>query len=82
MEKDNSENNRRNFLKFSLLAGGATLVGLTVKNKLLGDAPVESGKKVKVLTADGKLVEVDSSHLSHHKFPKIEIQSRGVCKEI
>ncbi|HLG34106.1 MAG TPA: 4Fe-4S dicluster domain-containing protein [Bacteroidia bacterium] len=62
-EKENSD--RRNFLKFGLLAGGATLAGIGIQKNLSGEAP-ESGEKVKVLTADGKLVEVDSSHLQHH----------------
>ena len=35
--------------------------GLGLQNKLLGEVPPDSGKKVKVLTAEGKLVEVDSS---------------------
>ncbi len=66
MEKENEDSPRRKFLKIGFLAGGATLVGLGLQNNLSADAPAESGKKVKVLTADGKLVEVDSSHLEHH----------------
>jgi Fe-S-cluster-containing dehydrogenase component len=65
MENENSD--RRKFLKFGLLAGGATIAaGIGFKNKLLGETPAETGKKVKVLTADGKLVEVDSSLVTHH----------------
>jgi Fe-S-cluster-containing dehydrogenase component len=66
MNKEHEESDRRKFLKFGLLAGGVTLAGLALQNKLLGDAPEESGKKVKVLTADGKLHEVDSSLIGHH----------------
>jgi Fe-S-cluster-containing dehydrogenase component len=66
MEKEHEDSARRNFLKFGLLAGGATLAGLGLQKQLLGDDTKPSGKKVKVLTADGKLVEVDSSHLEHH----------------
>jgi len=66
MEKENENSDRRKFLKFGLLAGGATIAGLALQNKLLGDDKAETGKKVKVLTADGKLVEVDSSHVTHH----------------
>lgn len=66
MKEEHDNNERRNFLKFGLLAGGATLAGLALQNKLLGDSPKETGTKVKVLTADGKLVEVDSVHLNHH----------------
>ncbi len=66
MKNENEDSDRRKFLKFGLLAGGATLAGLALQNKLLGDAPAASGSKVKVLTADGKLVEVDSDQINHH----------------
>lgn len=66
MEKETEDSARRKFLKFGLLAGGATLAGLGIQKTLLGDQPKESGTKVKVLTADGKLVEVDSSYINHH----------------
>lgn len=65
MKNENENADRRKFLKIGFLAGGATLAGLALQNKLLGDAPEESGKKVKVLMADGKLVEVDSKHINH-----------------
>ena len=61
-EEAGKKNNRRNFLKLSLLAGGAAVTGLGVNSLLGQDKPAE-GEKVKVLTTDGKLVEVDSSHL-------------------
>lgn len=68
MEKNNQEEpQRRKFLKFGLLAGGATLAGWGISKTLLADTiPPSPGKKVKVMTADGKLMEVDSSHLNHH----------------
>ena len=56
-----TDNNRRNFLKLGLLAGGAAVTGFGI-NSLVGEEQTE-GEKVKVLTTDGKLVEVDSSHL-------------------
>ena len=59
MKKEKEDSDRRRFLKFGVLAGGATLAGLVVQKNLMGDTPSESGEKVKVLTADGKLVEVD-----------------------
>ena len=52
---------RRNFLKFGLTAGAGSLLGaslLFAKNNQ--DEP--SGEKVKLLTTDGKLVEVDKGH--------------------
>ena len=66
MKKENEDADRRKFLKLGLLAGGATLAGLALNSKLHGETPPESGEKVKVLTADGRLVEVDSSHVTHH----------------
>jgi molybdopterin-containing oxidoreductase family iron-sulfur binding subunit len=65
MKKDDSQ--RRKFLKYGLLAGGATLAGWGIQKSLLADtipAPSE-GEKVKVMTADGKLMEVDSAHMHH-----------------
>ena len=62
-EDQKSQNTpRRKFLKIGLLAGGATVasVGLNAvpsNNK-------SNGEKVKVLTTDGKLVEVDSGMLN------------------
>lgn len=54
-----SKSNRRNFLKLSLLAGsGAALAGAGL-NALADDG--ETGEKVKLMTTDGKVVEVDSS---------------------
>lgn len=66
MKNEQEDSTRRKFLKFGLLAGGATLAGLGLQQKLAGDTPPATGKKVKVLTADGKLVEVDSSLVEHH----------------
>lgn len=66
MEKSNNKNDRRKFLKFGLLAGGATLAGLGIQKALRADTIPESGQKVKLMTADGKLVEVDSNHMKHH----------------
>ena len=66
MENEKDKLSRGSFLKQGLLAaGGLALAGLAT-NKLMGDnAPAETGKKVKVLTADGKLVEIDNAHVSH-----------------
>ncbi len=70
MKNKNEESSRRNFLKFGLLAGGATLTGLGLKNTLFASPP-ETGTKVKVLTADGKMVEVDSSMIAHPSEEKL-----------
>jgi molybdopterin-containing oxidoreductase family iron-sulfur binding subunit len=65
-KKTNEDSQRRNFLKMGLLAGGAALAGLGIEKKLFADSIPESGTKVKLMTADGKLVEVDSNHMKHH----------------
>ena len=78
MKDENEQNGRRKFLKFGLLAGGASLAAIGVQQSLMGETNPETGKKIKVLTADGKLVEVDSAHVTHHAsdddFSKEEIR--------
>lgn len=65
MSSEHRDNKRRDFLKLGLIAGGATLAsGLGISCH--SNHTKETGKKVKVLTADGKLVEVDSSYVTHH----------------
>ena len=62
-EDQKSQNTqRRKFLKIGLLAGGATVaaVGLNA----VPHNSKSNGEKVKVLTTDGKLVEVDSGMLN------------------
>ena len=68
-ENENNENSmnekadsRRGFLKLGLLTGGVALAGTGI-TQLLGETSENSGEKVKALTADGKLIEVDSSHI-------------------
>lgn len=51
--------NRRSFIKYGLTAGAATVAGTSAYVLKKGDEEV--GKKVKLLTTDGKLVEVDQS---------------------
>jgi molybdopterin-containing oxidoreductase family iron-sulfur binding subunit len=71
MKKENEESNRRNFLKLGLLAGTATIAGFGLKNKIFANGVEETGEKVKVLTADGKVVEVDSSAIAHPSAEKL-----------
>src|ERR1035437_9934696 len=52
---------RRNFLKLGVLAAGLTVTGSGLQKVFSGEK--DSGEKVKVLTTDGKLVEVDSAHI-------------------
>ena len=51
--------NRRSFIKYGLTAGAATVAGTSAYVLKKGDKV--AGKKVKLLTTDGKLVEVDQS---------------------
>lgn len=61
-----SQSSRRNFLRLSLLAGSSAIAVTGISKAISEEAPKASGEKVKVLTADGKLVEVDSAHIHHH----------------
>lgn len=62
---ENASNGRRNFLRLGLLAGGSVVVGAGIVKAIGSDDTALSGEKVKVLTADGKLVEVDRSLVGH-----------------
>ena len=72
MKKDKKSSSRREFLKFGMTAGAASLVGmggavLAGNSNNLSSAKADddkkSGRKVKVLTQEGKLVEVDESQI-------------------
>ena len=61
-EKKEKGSPRRSFLKLGLGLGAATMAG-AMTGKLLGanEKPSSgSGEKVKVLTTDGKLIEIDA----------------------
>jgi len=69
MEKDENKelekSNRRNFLKKSVLFGGAAVIGGGIA-KGLGNH-IESGKKIKALTPEGDVIEINDSDLSDLK---------------
>ncbi len=71
MKEEKEESNRRNFLKLGLLAGTATIAGFGMKNKIFAGDVEETGEKVKVLTTDGRVVEVDSSMVAHPSEAKL-----------
>jgi Fe-S-cluster-containing dehydrogenase component len=77
-KQKNEESQRRKFLKYGLLAGGATLAGLGIQRALGQTDSPATGDKVKVMTADGKLMEVDSGHLRHQLAESVitDVQSR------
>jgi Fe-S-cluster-containing dehydrogenase component len=58
-------NSRRNFLKVGFGLGVVSIAGIAGANLLanIGKAKAEAGEKVRVLTTDGKLVEVDKKQL-------------------
>lgn len=58
--EDKSKNSRRSFLDKSLKLGLLGVVGGAVVTKFT-DATAQEGDKVKVLTQDGKVMEVDSN---------------------
>lgn len=59
---------RRGFLKMGLLGAALTVTGFGLQKVFSGEKTSdESGEKVKVMTADGKLVEVDKSTIVYSK---------------
>ena len=64
MDDAKKNKSRRDFLRFGLTAGAASLVGLggaVVASE--PDDDKKTGRKIKVLTSDGKLVEVDETQI-------------------
>ena len=78
MEKEEQNSSRRKFLKLGALGGVAFASVAIAKTVSVDDEPIKTGKKVKVLTADGKLIEIDSSNVEHHasdtNFTKEEVR--------
>lgn len=67
MESSEEKNSRRKFLKLGIGAGAASVAGIAGA-KLLAKGPdaekkVSGGEKIKVLTPDGNLVEVEKSSI-------------------
>ncbi|WP_321514802.1 4Fe-4S dicluster domain-containing protein [Marinifilum fragile] len=58
-----TDNSRRKFLQKLGIAGASTVAGSALLMQGCSDSNKASGNKVKVLTADNKLVEVDVAHL-------------------
>jgi len=64
--KEKKSTSRRKFLQLGLGLGAVSAVGAVSGKLLAADPdkdPKDSGEKIKMLTTDGKLVEVDVSHL-------------------
>ncbi len=63
---------RRNFLKLGLMSSISAVAGASVISNLVpDDEKIASGEKVRVLTADGKMVEVDAESIN--KYPNAHI---------
>ncbi len=62
-KKAKKDSGRRDFLKLGMLAGGAVVSGVGL-SAIAGNSG-STGEKVKVMTTDGKLAEVDSGMLHH-----------------
>lgn len=56
---------RRKFLKNGLLTGAGTLMGTSLISSCSQESSEESSEKVKLLTTEGKLVEVNKKDLHH-----------------
>jgi len=64
MSKKNEETpSRRKFLRTSLTAGTSAIVGGVVLSSLAGELSAKSGVRVKLMTPQGELVEVDKSDI-------------------
>lgn len=63
-----SENNnsRRNFLKLGLISGVSVATGASLVSCSSKDEKFESGEKMRLLTPDGKMVEVDAVHVNNY----------------
>jgi molybdopterin-containing oxidoreductase family iron-sulfur binding subunit len=67
MKNSDNHQNRRNFLRLGLFTGGAAIAGVGLGSVLSKGKGEERGEKEKVMTMDGKLVEVDKKSIHTHK---------------
>ncbi len=74
-------NDRRSFLKLGFLAGGAAVAGFGLNALAQEETPApSSGEKIRVLTPDGKMVEVDAASIN--KYPEARITPENSRKGI
>ncbi len=69
-KKEKDTNSRRDFLRVGLMAGAGAIAGANLLNSCTGEP--ETGEKVKVLTTDGKVVEVDRASIKPREVIKKE----------
>jgi Fe-S-cluster-containing dehydrogenase component len=70
-ENKDSRSSRRDFLRKGLLAGAGVVAGGGLIAAYVDKSAAETGEKVKVLTTDGEIVEVDKGHI---KAPRVSRQ--------
>jgi Fe-S-cluster-containing dehydrogenase component len=69
--KKENKNSRRDFLKKGLLAGAGVVAGSSLIAAYVDKSAKESGEKVKALTTDGQIIEVDRSWI---RTPRVSIE--------
>lgn len=72
-KKEKEDTTRRKFLKFGLTAGAGAALGAGLLSSCSND---KSGEKVKLLTPDGKLVEVDKSQVDAASYSATNEEAR------
>jgi len=69
--KNEKKNSRREFLKKGLIAGAGVVTGGSLIAAYVDKSEKESGEKVKALTTDGQIIEVDKSWI---RTPRVSIE--------
>jgi Fe-S-cluster-containing dehydrogenase component len=69
--QNEKKNSRREFLKKGLMAGAGVVAGGSLIAAYVDKSEKESGEKVKALTTDGQIIEVDKSWI---KTPRVSIE--------
>jgi Fe-S-cluster-containing dehydrogenase component len=80
MKNSDHQQNRRKFIRLGLLTGGAAIAGAGLGSAISKDAAGEHGEKEKVMTMDGKLVEVDKKSI--HAIKPQNVSSKDARKGI
>jgi len=75
--EENINDSRRKFLKGSLVAGAVAVTGFGALEVLSDDTKPKTGEKVRLLSPDGKIVEVDSSEIN----PTIPSSVHSILRE-
>ena len=65
---DHDSTNRRKFLKIGLLSGVSAVAGTSLLSKLAPEEKKSGGNKIRLLTPDGKMVEVEEDLIN--KYPE------------